>query len=129
MELDDESGRFAMIGKLFRMFNPRWHLLKKEIALQHAGPYVEKNSAGYTIAIICRGEQLLYTDENGALVLEISINGKWVDAASITKWNEIGQVTKGQRLMVIERVKKYFETSQGFSIKVIIGNEYSGAAN
>lgn len=118
-----------MISRLLRIFFPRWYILKEEVARQHTGPYAERNSAGYTVAIICRGEQLLYTDENGALVLEISIPGKWVDAASIKKWDEVGNVSEDQRSMIIERVQKYFETVQGFSIKIINGNGYSGASN
>lgn len=119
MELDDGSKIPAMIGKLLRILNPRWHFLKKEVARQHIGPYVEKNEAGYTIAIICRGEQLLYSDENGNLVLEISIPRRWVDASSINKWDEVSKVSKQQRMVVIGRIKRYFEDRQGFSVEII----------
>jgi len=112
-----------MIGKFLRMFNPRWPLLKQEIVHQHLGPFVEKNSAGYTITIICRGEQLLYRDDNGSLVLEISIYGQWLDAASIKKWDKGFGVSDAQRMMVIDRIKQYFEAYQGFHIKVVNSNE------
>lgn len=112
-----------MIKKFLRMFNPRWHLLKQEISRQHSGPYAEKNSAGYSITIICRGEQLLYRDGNGSLILEISIHGQWVDAASIKKWDEVVSVSDAQRVMVIDRIKQYFEAYQGFHIKVINSTE------
>jgi hypothetical protein len=124
MGLDDGSERIAMISKFLRMLNPRWHLLKREIANQHVGPYVENNSEGYLIAIICRGEQLLYTDENGALVLEISIPGKWFDANSIGKWDEVRDVSDLQRQTIIDRVRRYFNVFQGVDVNII-----SSAAN
>lgn len=118
-----------MIVKLLKVLNPRWHLIKSEIKNKHVGPYVERSSAGYTIAIICRGEQLLYTDENGALVFEISIPGKWVDAESSKKWDEKRSLSEGQRLLVIDRIRKYFETTQGFSINIIGGTGNFGVLN
>jgi gamma-glutamyl-gamma-aminobutyrate hydrolase PuuD len=111
------------------MLNPHWHLIKAEVARQHAGPYVEKNVIGYTIAIICRGEQLLYTDMNGSLIVEISIPGKWIDAASIRKWDETRRVSEEQRSMVVDRIKEYFSKSQRIGVDVINGNKYSGVRN
>lgn len=108
-----------MITKLLRMLNPRWHLIKAEVARHHAGPYVEENVLGYSIAIIYRGEQLLYTDSNGALIVEISVPGKWVDAASIRKWNEIQRVSAVQRKMILNRIEEYFKNTQKLSIDVI----------
>lgn len=90
--------------------------MKNEIAREHAGTYVEINSEGYLIVIICRGEQLLYTDENGALILEISIPGKWVDTNSIGKWDEVRRVSELQRVVVFERIKRYFQKFQGFDV-------------
>ncbi|MCK6394606.1 hypothetical protein [Zoogloea sp.] len=126
MELDDGPKALTMIGKLLRVLNPRWHLLKREVARQHAGPYVERSDAGYTIAIICRGEQLLYTDENGSLVLEICIPGRWVDASSISKWDEVGSVSERQRATIVGRIKRYFEDRQGFSVHVINRDKMAG---
>ena len=118
-----------MISALLRMLNPRWHLIKCEVARQHTGPYVEKNVIGYTIAIICRGEQLLYADMNGSLIVEISIPGKWIDADSIRKWDETRNVSDVQRSMVVDRIKEYFTKIHEVGVDVINGNKYSGAKN
>lgn len=99
---------------ILTLFNPRWWMLKKRFSIDHQGPFVEVNENGYLIAIVSRGEELLYEDIVGVYKLQISLQGRWVHEMSK---NSI--CSEARRSLILKRVKNYFEKYQGFKIRVI----------
>lgn len=107
-----------------KIFDPRWKAFQKRVkALEKAdGPYVEKNTEeGYTIFIINRGEQLFYKDRNGAVIVEISLSGQWMDADSIKAWDGCFKMTKKQKSLAINRICRFFAKYCGFTVEVMSG--------
>jgi hypothetical protein len=127
MELDDGPDGLTMSKKTSAPATPPSPSLKPASAAAHEGPYVLNTDGASTISIINRGEQLLYQDANGELVLEISIPGKWVDIDSMKKWDGLGGVSEEQRTVIAQRIADYFEEKQGYAVDLIFGNSSAGA--
>jgi hypothetical protein len=103
------------MGYYFNLIDPRWWCLKKKFILKFSGEFSEiNNENGYVIAIVTRGEQLLYEDVIGAVTLNISLSGCWVQ-----KPLEYELCSAERIALILNRVESYFENYQGISVQAI----------
>lgn len=101
--------------KLFpTSLDPRWWSLKKRFASKYGGPFSEINNEGYVIAIVSRGEQLLYEDLSGIVKVSISLHDRCIDARTLGL-----EVSAFRRKLVLNRLELYFKKYQGYSVRVI----------
>lgn len=98
-------------------FDPIKRLLARLTGNSRSGPFAELGA--WEIRIILRGEQLLYRDQRGAVVVEISLPGRWISEQSIDKWDGERPVSMQERCQIIERIKTYFRERQGFEVSTI----------
>lgn len=94
--------------------DPRWWELRKRFSVEYGGPFSEVNRKGYVIAIINRGETLLYEDLQGLVHIPISIQAKSIDIKIVSD-----RLTKTRLDMVLGRVESYFLNIQGYTPRVL----------
>lgn len=102
-----------IISKFLSVIDPRWWQLKKRFCKNFSGPLAEVNSNGYVIAVISRGEQLLYEDVLGQVKFEMSFSENDIDASVLDKLE-----SKRRRKIVLNRVLRYFKVIRQMDIKV-----------
>lgn len=90
----------------------RYWALKRKFNSKYHGPFSELNSDGYFIAIISRGEQLLYEDLIGEVRCSLFLNSKSIDIRHMS-------VDGNRKLLILKRISAYFESYQGYKIELI----------
>jgi hypothetical protein len=98
-------------------FDPIKRLLKRVTGGSSEAPYAEVFP--YEIRIILRGEQLLYRDQRGAVIIEISLPGRWIKEPSIDRWDGERSVSSSERKEIVERVISYFRRRQGMEMTLV----------
>jgi hypothetical protein len=96
------------------LLDPRWWALRKRFSDEYGGAYSEVNNAGYVVAIVSRGEQLLYEDVLGAVKVPISLHDKCIDARALKL-----EVSAARGKLILIRIELYFKNYQGYSVQVV----------
>lgn len=90
--------------------------LRKEVV---EGPYVEVNALGYSVCVVHRGDNLLYTERERALLVAVDLRSNKVLAKSINYWDDGCPVSVTEKKLIIERILKYMLTFQKIVAEVV----------
>lgn len=116
-----------MIEFPLRLLDPEWYFFRKMVREQKKYPPLKDQHGWYYLTLMHRGENFLYTDENGSTYVAVGVIPPCFAAAnSIKKWNYLWKVTEAQRKIVVERVAQYFE-ERNDHCRIVEEDKLSGA--